>query len=134
MYNSLEKHGIIKKIAFSHFTDDQTPLTSNETFIAHYQLIRNLYNTFFETVNGKISKRHNPGNMHVVTLADNLTHCEHFERFKSIVKPEYHDHLVYLDWHTLCDKALVFANAKKEEAPKLKSHYTLFKKVFLSYD
>lgn len=131
-YNLLVENNILKDMPFSPFDQDACDYGHHETFIGQYQLIRNLYNTFFETVNRTIVLRKNPGFMHVVTLENNETHKQIFNRFKALVSEAYKHHVIYLEWQDLCAKAIDFA--EKQCNATLLEHYVLFKKVFLEYD
>ena len=117
-----------KNIVCDRYNENNILERSNKfTYFDNYQLVRNLYNTYFELKNGDIKKRDNIGSMNVLISMYNKTQKNEFNRFKKQLNNIVNVNLNF--WETICDKAIEFS----KDIPKLFEHYKLFKEVFLGF-
>lgn len=96
-------------------------------FIKNYQLIRNLYNTFFHIKNGNIVKRDKLGSMNCVFSEKNETQNREFLNFKYKLLDKYQDIVRSHYWEDITDKSI----KEFKEKNLLKEHYKKLKKIYI---
>ena len=102
-----------------------------EFFLKNYQLVRNLYNTFFELKNNVIVKKENIGTMNCIVSKRNNTQYKEFVEFRKNIKIKYFNRVNIYYWEDINQDALKIS--EKYQNKKLKDHYEKFQKVYLNF-
>ncbi len=102
-----------------------------EFYLKNYQLVRNLYNTFFECRDGLIHRRSEVGSMNCIFSNRNDTQLKEFLHFKNKLKLEYQDKVNFYSWETLVNKMIDYSKINGNE--KLKRHYEKFRSIYLDF-
>ncbi|MCS5422307.1 MULTISPECIES: PGN_0703 family putative restriction endonuclease [Psychrilyobacter] len=102
-----------------------------EFFLKNYQLVRNLYNTFFELKNNVIVKKENIGTMNCIISKRNDTQYKEFIKFRKNIKIEYFNKINLYYWEDVNQSILKIS--EKYQNKKLKDHYERFQKIYLDF-
>lgn len=102
-----------------------------EFFLKNYQLVRNLYNTFFELKNNVIVKKENIGSMNCIISKRNDTQYKKIIEFRKNIKIEYFNKVNIYYWEDINQGALKIS--EKYPQKKIKDHYERFQKVYLDF-
>lgn len=109
------------------------------TFFDNYQLIRNLYNTYYyvNKKNNTIYKRNKIGSMNVLIPGNHAKLNNEINEFRNALKNEYKNNVKLHYWEEIVIKAIsFFENYPLEdfETAKLTNYYKLFQSVFCFSD
>jgi hypothetical protein len=121
-----------KKVKYSQIMDLFNKNTIDYNFfLKNYQLVRNLYNTFFELKNGEIIKKDKIGTMSCIFSKRNLTQYKEFIEFKKNLKIEYYDKINIFYWEDIVNKSIRLS--KEYKSLKLKKYFEKFNKFYLEF-
>jgi hypothetical protein len=111
--------------------DDNT--IDYEFFLKNYQLVRNLYNTFFKynEKKGAIERIENPGTMNCIFSKRNNDQYKEFMEFKKNLKRFYYKKLNLYYWEDVTEKAIKVT--EKYRNTRLNEHYKKFKEFYLEF-